>query len=84
MDIQLVRNMAGDLDRAATEVDDVLRLLSRPVAEVPWTGPDANSFRSEWTGTQVKMLNSVVADLRSTGSQARANAEDQARASRSR
>ncbi|MGK3956614.1 hypothetical protein ACLKOZ_10515 [Arthrobacter sp. R4] len=47
-----------------------------------WEGPDAQNFRSEWSGNHTSALNQVIQALKDAGQKATKNANEQDQASR--
>lgn len=81
LDVQQVRDLATNLDREADTIDQLLSRLTGVLNNTQWTGPDANQFRNDWTGTHSTSLRNVSKNIRETAARARTNAQSQEQAS---
>lgn len=82
MDIVQIEALGGDLDRAAAELEAMVKTLTAEVKAAPWQGPDRERFEATWHGTDAKALLQAAAELHDAGNGARRHCEDQRRASR--
>ncbi len=81
MDVGAVRNLASQLGAKADEIDTIASTLSAQIDGAQWVGPDAASFRSDWSSTHRSQLNAVSNALREAASRATNNANQQEQAS---
>ncbi len=80
-DIEQVQALAKQLTAKASDIEGVISQLSSAVNGVQWMGPDAERFKSDWSGTHVPQLKQVVSALQSASQAASRNAQEQQRAS---
>ena len=81
MDPEEVRDRAGDLDRAARELEEMMSTLTSAVGAVQWVGPDADEFRSQWDQVRSRSDSQIVPDLQSHRQILEENIEEQEQAS---
>lgn len=79
-DIAQLNQLASQLSSKASDLQNVVKTLSSTVQSVEWKGPDADKFRSDWTG-HVSQLNKIVSDLQAASQSAKKNAQQQEQAS---
>lgn len=80
-DIDQVRQLAGQLNAKAGDIESVISQLTSAVNSVQWMGPDAERFRSDWQGQHVPQLRQVVSALQNASQHATRNANEQQQAS---
>ncbi|KNH22968.1 hypothetical protein ACU18_00565 [Arthrobacter sp. ZBG10] len=80
-DVAQLRRLARDLAGGATRLEALCRQLSTTVGTGAWKGRDGDRFRSDWTGTHVKLLRSATAGLEAAAKAVLANADEQEKAS---
>lgn len=81
MNIEAVRELAGQMDSNADQIQTLLADLGSRLENTEWIGPDRDQFVGEWQGTFVPQLTAVANTLRDTANKARSNAEQQEQAS---
>lgn len=81
MDIEQVRSLAAQLGQKADQIDSLISEVTSKLGATNWTGPDANQFRSDWSGTLTTQLRTVAQTLRDTQQRATQNAAQQEQAS---
>lgn len=81
MDTDAIRNLAGQLNSKAGEIDQIANLLTSTLNNARWDGPDATRFRGDWTGTHHPQLSAVAQALREAATAANNNAIQQENAS---
>jgi uncharacterized protein YukE len=64
MDIQQVRSLASSFSKAATTLDQAVTQLDGDLSRAGWKGPDAASFRSNWTSSHRATLHRTATSLR--------------------
>ena len=79
LDVQQVRQLSSQLNQKATEIENALSQLTNLLGSTQWEGPDATSFRNDWSGQHTSALRQVIQALRdaATKAQQNANAQDQ-------
>ena len=81
-DVAQLRELGDRLATSADELEQSGRLLAQSVTTTTqWKGPDAEGFRGDWNGTHHPQLARAVGVLRAAAQAARANADQQERAS---
>lgn len=83
MDIDGVRSFAQLLNQKAEEIQQITAAVTGQLNGVQWAGNDATHFRSDWSGTHVAQLHSVMQSLQQAAQQAAQNASQQEQASNS-
>lgn len=83
MNIEQVRQMAGQMEQAAGEIEGITSKLTSVLDGTEWQGPDAEAFRGEWQGTHCTTLRQLQDRLREVANQAKQNAMQQEQASQS-
>ena len=82
-DTDQLRATAALFTQAADRLQESVRVLNGQVVNAGfWHGPDAQRFRSEWTGHSVSAINAAAQGLRSGAEALRRNADEQDNASR--
>ena len=81
MDIEQVRALANQLGKKADQIDTLISEITSRLGGTQWTGPDAEQFRSDWSGTLTSQLRNVSQALRDTQQRATQNATQQEQAS---
>lgn len=76
-DIQQVRDLAGQLNAKAGDIQAVLGQLTSQLHSVDWRGNDADRFRGEWDGTHTAQLKAVISALQQASQTAMSNANQQ-------
>lgn len=79
-DVQAVRTLSRQLHDASSQIEGLSRQLTNLLGSTEWQGPDATSFRNEWTSHQ-QSLNTVVQSLATASQAAQRNADQQEQAS---
>lgn len=77
MNIEEVRRMSAQLRDAAEEITRIEQELTSGLADVDWTGPDADRFRSQWQGEMVPALQQIMTSVNELGESAERNAAGQ-------
>ena len=79
LDVQQVQQLSSQLDQKATDIENALSQLTNLLGSTQWEGPDATSFRNDWSGQHTAALRQVIQALRdaATKAQQNANAQDQ-------
>ncbi|CAD6011403.1 WXG100 family type VII secretion target [Agreia sp. COWG] len=77
LDVDQVRSLGKQLNQQSQQVQTILTSLTAALQSVQWTGPDAENFRSEWSGTHTAALKQVIAALEDASQKAAKNAADQ-------
>ncbi|WP_441872011.1 WXG100 family type VII secretion target, partial [Pseudarthrobacter sp. TAF60_1] len=81
-DVEQLRTLGTKLQAGASEIEQQRSNLTRLLDSTVWEGPDAKTFRSEWSGTHTSALNQVIQALKDAGQKATRNANEQDQASR--
>lgn len=77
MNIEEVRRMSAQLRDAAEEITRIEQELTSGLADVDWTGPDAERFRGQWQGEMVPALQQIMTSVNELGESAERNAAEQ-------
>ncbi|MGO1225932.1 MAG: WXG100 family type VII secretion target [Brachybacterium sp.] len=77
MNVEEVRRMSAQLRDAAEEITRIEQELTSGLEEVDWTGPDADRFRSQWSGEMVPALQQIMNSVNDLGDTADRNAAEQ-------
>jgi WXG100 family type VII secretion target len=77
LDVQQVRTLSSQLTQKAEEIESILSTLTSTLGATQWEGPDATSFRNEWSGTHTAALRQVINALRDASQKASQNAAAQ-------
>jgi uncharacterized protein YukE len=77
LDVEQVQGLSKQLNQQSQQVQTILTTLTSALQSVQWTGPDAENFRSEWSGTHTAALKQVIAALEDASQKAAKNAADQ-------
>lgn len=77
LDVQQVRQLSQQLNTKAGDIQTILTTLTSLLNSTQWTGPDAEQFRSDWSGQHTAALRNVISALQDAGQKASANASAQ-------
>ena len=77
MNVEEVRRMSAQLRDAAEEITRIEQELTGGLAEVDWTGPDADRFRGQWQSEMVPALQQIMNSVTELGDTADRNAAEQ-------
>lgn len=77
LDVEQVRNLSGQLNQKASDIEGILSTLTSSLDNTQWQGPDANQFRSDWSGQHTSSLRQVIQALRDAAQRASQNAAAQ-------
>ncbi|KAA9106458.1 WXG100 family type VII secretion target [Microbacterium rhizomatis] len=77
LDVQQVRQLSSQLNSKASDIQGILSQLTSALASTQWTGPDAEQFRSDWSGQHTASLKNVIAALQDASQKASSNASAQ-------
>ena len=80
-DVEQVRQLAGQLNAKADEIQNILTQLTTQLQGVHWEGPDAMRFKNEWSSTHTSQLRTVINALQQAAQTALTNASQQEQAS---
>lgn len=80
-DVQQVRQLSSQLNQKAGEIESALQTLTSTLGNTQWEGPDATSFRNDWSGQHTSALRQVIQALRDAATKAQQNASQQETAS---
>jgi hypothetical protein len=81
-DIAQLKTLGSKLQAGSSEIEKQKSTLTKVLEGTDWKGPDADKFRSEWSGQHVSALAKVAQALQEAGKQATKNASQQEEASR--
>lgn len=81
LDASMIRALARDLDKAASELSQVIGKLLQDVQNSPWVGADKEAFVDLWQREHSKRLARVVDGMRTAAGQASRHADEQERVS---
>jgi uncharacterized protein YukE len=81
MDINAARDLVRVMNGDADTINQLTARLTQHLEGTPWYGPDAQRFRSDWSGQYVPALQNVVRALQENATILSQQAEDQERAS---
>ena len=77
MNIEEVRRMSAQLRDAAEEISRIEQDLTSGLADVDWTGPDADRFRGQWQSEMVPALQQIMNSVNELGETAERDASEQ-------
>ncbi|MDN5599128.1 MAG: WXG100 family type VII secretion target [Brachybacterium sp.] len=77
MNVEEVKRMSAQLREAAEEITRIEQELTNGLAEVVWTGPDAERFRGQWQSEMVPALQQIKNSVNELGDAADRNASEQ-------
>ncbi|WP_395245245.1 hypothetical protein ACGGZK_05425 [Agromyces sp. MMS24-K17] len=80
-DVERLRALAAEFDRAADRLDAGRREVGEGIRINAWAGPVAVRFRIDWDSAHSKRMHAAAARLRDGGARLRADAAEQDRAS---
>lgn len=81
MDIQAGRDLVRVMNSDADTINQLTARLTQVLEATAWFGPDAQRFRSDWSGQYVPALQNVVRALQENALVLSQQADDQERAS---
>jgi hypothetical protein len=81
-DVAQLKNLGSKLQAGSSEIENQKSMLTKALDSTQWMGPDAEKFRSEWSGQHVASLTKVAQALQEAGQKATKNADEQDHASR--
>jgi hypothetical protein len=81
-DVDQLKNLGTKLQVGASDIENTKNNLNKLLDGTQWMGPDADHFRSEWSGNHMTSLTKVAEALKDAGQKATRNAEEQSTASR--
>src|SRR5699024_11919462 len=67
MNVEEVRRMSAQLRDAAEEITRIEQELTSGLADVDWTGPDADRFRGQWQSEMVPALQQIMNSVSELG-----------------
>lgn len=77
MNVEEVKRMSAQLREAAEEITRIEQELTNGLADVDWTGPDAERFRGQWQSEMVPALQQIMNSVNELGDTADRNASEQ-------
>lgn len=77
MNVEEVKRMSAQLRDAAEEITRIEQELTSGLADVDWTGPDADRFRGQWQSEMVPALQQIMNSVNELGESADRNASEQ-------
>ncbi|WP_438354532.1 WXG100 family type VII secretion target [Microbacterium sp. CJ88] len=77
LDVQQVRQLSSQLNTKAGDIQGILTTLTSLLNSTQWTGPDAEQFRSDWSGSHTAALKNVITALQDASQKASSNASAQ-------
>lgn len=77
MNVEEVKRMSAQLREAAEEITRIEQELTNGLADVDWTGPDADRFRGQWQSEMVPALQQIMNSVTELGDSADRNAAEQ-------
>jgi hypothetical protein len=80
-DVDQMRALARTLNQAADRLEAASATVTGSLSSVPWRGPDAERYRSQWHGQSRATMRSVAGALRDAATTVERNAGDQEHAS---
>lgn len=81
-DVVQLKDLGSKLQSGAAQIEEQRTLLNKVLNSTDWKGPDADAFRTEWTGQHMAQLNKIAEALKDAGQKATRNANEQENASR--
>lgn len=81
MDIQAARDLVRVMNSDSDTINQLTARLTQVLEGTAWFGPDAQRFRSDWSGQYVPALQNVVRALQENAQVLAQQADDQERAS---
>lgn len=76
-DPEQMRTLAKTFDQVASRLEAIGSEVSGRLSATPWTGPDAERYRSQWQGQSMAKVRSVVSALREASASLQRNASEQ-------
>lgn len=83
-DTEALRRISGAVGSGGEQLDDLAARLSGLIDSVPWSGPDADTFRADWSGQVRPGLLERAARLQEQRRELDRHAEEQDKASAAR
>jgi len=84
-DVAQLRTTATQFAQGASALETAAKALHALISNgTQWRGPDADRFRSEWTGVSTRTISAAVETLRRASDELRRNADQQDQASEAR
>ena len=83
LDPAAVRQLAQQMNNAASEIQTLSGQLTAQLQGAPWTGPDRENFVNEWQSTHLNQLHVVIQALQNAANTANRNAQEQEQVSAS-
>jgi uncharacterized protein YukE len=80
-DPEQMRTLARAFEQAAQRLENVGREVSSRLSGTPWTGPDADRYRSQWHGESLAKMRGVASALHDAASSLLRNAAEQEKVS---
>ena len=80
-DVAQLRQLAKDLAKGASRLEQLGQQLGVSIASSPWKGNDGDRFRSDWNASHAKTLRAAAAGIHSASKALLKNADQQDRAS---
>jgi uncharacterized protein YukE len=82
-DVAQLRQLAKELAKSASRLDQLGQQLGTSIASSPWKGNDGDRFRSDWKGAHSKVLREAAAGIQNASKALLRNADQQDQASTS-
>jgi uncharacterized protein YukE len=79
-DVAQLRQLAKELAKSASRLDQLGQQLGTSIASSPWKGNDGDRFRSDWKGAHSKVLREAAAGIQSASKALLRNADQQVQA----
>ncbi|MBD5784999.1 hypothetical protein IF650_02280 [Cellulosimicrobium terreum] len=76
-DVAELRRLGGAVADAATRLQEARHAVDGALSSVPWSGPDGDGFRTEWSDRQAVLLARCVDLLTDVATTVRTNADQQ-------
>lgn len=80
-DVAQLRQLAKDLAKGASRLEQLGQQLGGSIASSPWKGNDGERFRSDWNGSHAQAIRAAAAGIHSASKALLQNADQQDRAS---
>ena len=77
MDIEAVQALSQMMNTKADEIQQIMGQLTNSLQGAQWVGTDRERFLSDWQGTHVQHLSTVVQGLHDAAQKAAQNAQEQ-------
>lgn len=76
-DVDQLRTLARTLTQAADRLESMTSEVTSRLAATPWTGSDAEQYRSQWHGQSLAQVRTAVGALRDAATKIERNANEQ-------